>query len=131
MRYYFPCGMYKDTSSHPYFLFLLFAATLVHHLLSRIEELNEAVAANTDTSDAEESTTNITNTNTTMPMPNKGNVISSAAERERHLRAACSAPLPLPPCAHNLDALYYYDDVTGQFGIAPCVEGRIVNTAVE
>ena len=74
-------------------------ATLVHYLLSRIEDLNEAA----------------------------GGEGRGGREGGRRLRPVEEAPEPPSPCAHGLDALYYYDEVTGQFGIAPQVEGRIVN----
>ena len=37
--------------------------------------------------------------------------------------------MTVAPCAHGLNDLFYYDEVTGQFGIAPQVEGRIIDIA--
>ncbi len=93
-------------------------ATLVFHLLSRIEELNEAQGSNTAEEREEEG----------------GDGHHSPHQEPaggRQLRAVCDAPLHLAPCAHGLDALYFYDEITGQFGIAPTAEGRIVNVAEE
>lgn len=92
-------------------------ATLVHHLLSRIEQLNDAHAANSDVSDAEANHDNGAGRN------------GSSSSSERKLKAVCDSPFKLAPCAHGLDGLYYYDEVTGQFGIAPTIEGRIINVA--
>ncbi len=103
-------------------------ATLVHHLLSRIEELNDAYAANSDISDSEEN--NGANGN--------GGGSRETEQQRRHepeggrrLVPVCESPLSLAPCAHGLDGLYYYDEVTRQFGIAPKIEGRIINVAPE
>ena len=120
-------------------------ATLVHHLLSRIEALNAANAANSDCSDAEDNNKNSkgsyniisTNGNGSSTISSTGSSTSSnGGERKHHepekgrkLRPVCDSPLRLAPCAHGLDGLYYYDEVTGQFGIAPTVEGRIINVA--
>jgi 5'-nucleotidase len=109
-------------------------ATLVHHLLSRIEELNDANAANSDISDAEDTTdggNNGNGNNNGNNSSNSGVVERKRHEPERNLRPVGDSPLSLAPCAHGLDGLYYYDDVTGQFGIAPIVEGRIINVAPE
>jgi len=112
-------------------------ATLVHHLLSRIEQLNDAHAANSDISDSEDTHGNDAGGNGSIRrneriigreekmLPNKGGKIE--LEVERKLKAVCDSPFELAPCAHGLDGLYYYDEVTGQFGIAPTVEGRIIN----
>jgi 5'-nucleotidase len=91
-------------------------ATLVHYLLSRIEELNAANgASNGSSGGGGEQQQN------THREPKEG----------RSLVAVCDSPLSLAPCAHGLDGLYYYDQITRQFGIAPTVEGRIINVSPE
>lgn len=105
-------------------------ATLVHHLLSRIEQLNGTHAANSDSSDAEDSHNGI-GCNSSFNENGSSGKKGQEPEEKRRLKAVCDSPLKLAPCAHGLDRLYYYDEVTGQFGIAPTVEGRIINVVPE
>jgi hypothetical protein len=98
-------------------------ATLVHHLLTRVEELNNANGVNScDDEDA-------------APPGSggggggEGGGVATARRGARRLVAVAQSPAPPPPCAHGMDALYYYDAVSGQYGIAPAVEGRIRNVA--
>lgn len=54
-----------------------------------------------------------------------GSDIMTAADHR--LRPVQDSPNQPEPCPHGLDALYFYDMISGQYGIAPRVEGRIVN----
>jgi 5'-nucleotidase len=93
-------------------------ATLALHLLTRTEELNAARRAG---GGAEEG-------------GGGGGGVACAvagAGPGARLVPVARAPAPPAPCAHGLDALYYFDAASGLFGVAPAVEGRIVNVAPE
>lgn len=112
-------------------------ATLCHYLLSRIEQLNIEQGCNTDDSaNARQRGEKLVNGSANGASVNGSSVAVAPAavqsgSRRRSLFAVSEAPLPPAPCAHGLDALYRYDRVSGQFGIAPEVEGRIVNVATQ
>jgi len=137
-------------------------ATLVHYLLTRIEELNIEQGANTEGSADEDGVASEHDIGgrgdflqasgavaTAIPAaavvaeedgqqetgpPKQGMhciVASVTVPPGRELCAVSKAPGPPKPCAHGLDALYRFDRATGQFGIAPLVDGRIVNVATE
>lgn len=111
-------------------------ATLVHNLLSRIEELNELHGANTDGSDIEQENNSSNGNGNGNGSSAKENSLFEQREHHepvggRRLRPVSEAPLPPAPCAHGFNDLFFYDEVTGQFGIAPKVEGRILNVAEE
>ena len=94
--------------------------------------------AYTDSSDAEDNITsgNGNNGNGNGSHAQNGNGAKSTKEHHhgepisgRRLKPVCEAPVTVAPCAHGLNDLFYYDEVTGQFGIAPQVEGRIIDIA--
>ena len=86
-------------------------ATLVHYLLTRIEELNQQRPPPCcDNSDGIDNATHNSNVQ---------------QEVELDLMPVCNGPQKTEACAHGLDALYYYDAASCSYGIAPMSEQRI------
>lgn len=95
-------------------------ATLVQYLLTRIEELNVAAGANSEDTNEKRPSSNIIGIE-----EKQGDAHTMSCPCD--LRPVQQSPNQPQPCAHGLDALYFYNAVTEQYGIAPRVEGRIIN----
>lgn len=102
-------------------------ATLVFYLLSRIEGLNrEYVITGKDVDCSAEGAR--------LKVERNGSVLTDGDGMPTQHGRLCpvrEAPCRPAPCAHGLDALYFWDNNLGQYGIAPQIEGRIINTAIE